>query len=389
MRHSPKKVSYTIVFELLLIFSIFVKLNFTLNAVFTEKIRIALSVVILTYIISSKLVFRVNEFFCFVTAFVYVAGVSVVNHNMIGQVLSYILLFMVVLMVSHHTVSKRFLLWISVASFFLYMRFILYGDHYEAIHLSAAINESNIYLNPNMIGGFIFILLIFVGLYIRTQRIKNERLLFFFVCCLALLFEYFMKDRTMMVGIGLLYLLSWDRLLSLLNSEKKIKFVVTAAFIFSVALPFIVTTNWYDQNWEIVRSLLSGRDYVWYKYFQILDGSIVKFFFGLGAAYEDAIKGSLAYGSSMHNGFFQMILYFGFVSVVLLYAFFMIQIKNTYQKEVHSNQVFVFVSIVLILVVSSVEIMLQQSTYSMYIACLLGMAVEGKALSGRRVCADR
>lgn len=373
------RVSSIPIFEFLLVFAIVIKLDFNVNSIINDKLRIILSIVLFISIIKTKIILKTNEFLCFLMASVYILIVSYFNHNFIGQILSYLLIYLVVLMFSYNYISKKFLCWICCASIFLYLRFIFYGYSYDALFLSGiSENNTNIYINPNMLGGFIFILLIYWGIYIRINHKRRERMFFLIICSLAFIFEMFMQDRTMMLGIILLYLLSFDKILNKINSKKKIKFTISMSFIVSMSIPFIVNTKWYDNHWTIIRSVLSGRDYVWYKYFQLLDGDVLKFIFGMGAEAENIIKGSLAYGSSMHNGFFQMILYFGFVSVLLLYIFFMCAVNNMYSSYVNQTQIFIIVCFSIILLISSMEIMLQQSTYLMYIAGLFGIAINGK-----------
>lgn len=380
MRQIKKNhVSSISIFEFLLVFAIIIKLNFNVNAVINDRLRIILSVVVLFSILGSRIILKTNEFLYFMIAAVYIISVSYINHNLIGQVLSYLLFYLIILLLSFNHVSRRFLFWIRFASLLLYFRFIIYGRSYDDLYLLGALNgNTNIYINPSMLGGFIFVLLLYWGIYIRTRYKKRERLYFFIACILTFIFEILMQDRTMMIGVILLYILSFDKVLDKFNSKKRVKFMISMSFAVSIIIPFVVTTKWYDRHWTIVRTLLSGRDYVWYKYFQLLDGDISKFVFGMGAEAEDLIRGSLAQGSSMHNGFFQMILYFGFTSVLLLYFFLMSEVNNMYSSYVNRTQVFIMTCFIIILLMSSMEIMLQQSTYSMYIGCLLGMAINGR-----------
>lgn len=283
-----------------------------------------------------------------VISFFYMYGTVTQGKNEFGNIIPIMILFMIITYTEKTSYSKKFFQILSIVGIV-----VLFVNLFHTLYDSSFVNANS---------GAIISLMIFFYININSEingyAYRNFIAIFFAGICLltCILADNLTITICLFFWIFITYVIPekfW-------KSVKRVKIVVTAMIAFGTAYPFmyIIYFIW-GRHIPQINYIFSGREYIWMNYLNRALNEKGGIFYGLGALQE----ASIGFGMTMHNGYLEMLLFFGVIMVVLFWLYLMISINRDVIDHLDRVHLLCLTSYIAILLLSYTEYFIQNALF--------------------------
>lgn len=224
-------------------------------------------------------------------------------------------------------------------------------------------------ININIPCFMMFVALLFLILLCKAYDIRKEKLITFLGMILSVLLSYRLDCRiTILTSIMAYLLMEWFPVTFF--TKKRTLVITSMLFLVGYLFPYVYVALFYNGSLRADDMLFSGRETIWFNFFNILLSNPKAFLFGLGANFRSIVSGGL----SMHNSLLEMTFNFGTVGTLIYYIYAIKTIRSAFNRGITNTRLYLIEAYLIMLIFSFANTAIQREYLFVFYSLFLGLS---------------